>query len=749
MNKIFISCKESRIENNQSFYGCFYLGPFNESESLTIANALRRTLLSECPGLAIISVIIEDVNHEYSTLSGVRDSVLDILLNLKEIVLKKVKNPWLTYKQKGVSSAYNQVGSSFFKPVVGYLKVKGPGIVRAKDLRLPPFIQCVDPDQYIATLSENGSLNMKFVIMEGKSSIIQKANSFVDYSFVKKRRILLKTLKELMMYPSSLFKLKAGQAITYPTSFGFIKLSGKHYKSFSNRGKDAEKINGLPSGTLSAFKNASPLNIDAIFNPIKKVNYIIEVSENKIVNKNNEKYNLTNNLSTLIESGDFYKTNFPFFGTGTFFLLKNNEINLPLSEEKEDGNFRNASLALTLSEELEIERPYGEQKTATYNLIPLGSKALLTPKESLYMRQNINSEGANNKFNGLLPTKGGLLRADQKKFSQTFMQNLLEYVETYSTDELLNTSRSLHPLRKESVLHTVILEIWTNGSLHPREALSIAFSHLTKLFMNLEKTKVFNPIYKDVSSYKKCLNTNIREASSKERMSGSILSKFNILSASLPFSLPAEGRLKAGLEGELEGGLEGGIERGLESGLEGGKEVQSFGKIRRVVIEGQNIEGKSGLSVPADLNYEKLGRESSQSPILIHTHTHTNTHTHTQAEDLGSQKLGAGPSALAKVKFSSQDLTQVGFQDLPGANLKTMVQKVSNEQDRRKKLDIGTLNLNLRAYTQLKRANIKTIGDLTALSNKNLDEYYKLDKNSIKLINKSLEEFGLSLLKNN
>jgi DNA-directed RNA polymerase subunit alpha len=177
---MFISMKESRIENNKSFYGCFYLGSFDSGQSITVANALRRSLLSDCTGLAIISVKIDAVQHEYSTLPGVRDSVLDILLNFKEIVLKKGKNPFggpNGYKNKGLSSVYDKVGSTFFKPVVGYLKVKGPGIIRAKDLRLPPFIQCVDPNQYIATLAEDGVLNVKFVIMEGKSYYVQKLSS--------------------------------------------------------------------------------------------------------------------------------------------------------------------------------------------------------------------------------------------------------------------------------------------------------------------------------------------------------------------------------------------------------------------------------------------------------------------------------------------------------------------------------------------------------------------------------------------
>ena len=146
MSQFFISCKESKIENNRSFYGCFHLGPFEPSQSITIANALRRTLLSELYGLSIVSVEIEGASHEYSSLSGVKDSVLDILLNIKEIVLKK------------------PVSSIAIKPQIGYLKARGPGVIRASNLRLPPFIQCVDPDQYIATLADNGFLNMKFII---------------------------------------------------------------------------------------------------------------------------------------------------------------------------------------------------------------------------------------------------------------------------------------------------------------------------------------------------------------------------------------------------------------------------------------------------------------------------------------------------------------------------------------------------------------------------------------------------------
>lgn len=205
MKNFFLSCKEIRIEptSPKTYYGCFYLGPFENGQSLTIANALRRTLLSEISGLAITSVKINSVSHEYESLRGVRENVLDILLNLKEIVLK--------------SQRHKPLEKSHF----GHLQVRGPGTVRAADLNLPPSIECVDPDQYIATLAEDGFLNLKLKIDEG-------------------------------------------------THFIFLN----------------EQVNSLNSTSSESDKNF--LKIDAVFTPIKKVNYTIESYGAKSIEKANE-----------------------------------------------------------------------------------------------------------------------------------------------------------------------------------------------------------------------------------------------------------------------------------------------------------------------------------------------------------------------------------------------------------------------------------------------------------------------------
>jgi DNA-directed RNA polymerase subunit alpha len=155
MQNFIFSCIESRIEDNQTLYGCFKLGPFYLNQGLTIANTLRRLLLSDLEGLSIVFVRIEGVKHEYSILNGVKESVLEILTNLKQI----------QFKTTGV----------LYKPQIAYLNVQGPKIISAGDIRLPSKIECVDPTQYIATIASDGDLKIKFFICQGKRYCLQSS----------------------------------------------------------------------------------------------------------------------------------------------------------------------------------------------------------------------------------------------------------------------------------------------------------------------------------------------------------------------------------------------------------------------------------------------------------------------------------------------------------------------------------------------------------------------------------------------
>ena len=157
MAHTLLSCIDSKIINSTKFYGRFELGTWSPGQAMTIANTLRRGLLSELPGTSITFVKIIGTSHEYDTLPGIRECILDILLNLKKIILKS--------------------DFKVFSPQIGFLNVKGPGIIRSRDLKLPFFIHSIDPNQYIATLTNNSQLNIKFLIHSGKKYLIHTPSS--------------------------------------------------------------------------------------------------------------------------------------------------------------------------------------------------------------------------------------------------------------------------------------------------------------------------------------------------------------------------------------------------------------------------------------------------------------------------------------------------------------------------------------------------------------------------------------------
>lgn len=134
-------CVSSRVENSGQLYGCFKIGPFFGHQSLTFANALRRTLLADRNRCTFDAIQIYGVEHEFSSLIGVRESVIDILLNLEKLNF--------------------QITRPITKPQVAFLNFCGPGILRAQHLHLPSSLKCIVPDQYIATLEINGRLTVK------------------------------------------------------------------------------------------------------------------------------------------------------------------------------------------------------------------------------------------------------------------------------------------------------------------------------------------------------------------------------------------------------------------------------------------------------------------------------------------------------------------------------------------------------------------------------------------------------------
>jgi DNA-directed RNA polymerase subunit alpha len=132
------------LENN--YYGKFELEPLEKGFGTTLGNALRRVMLSSLPGVAITSVKIEGVLHEFQTIDGVVEDVSTIILNLKNVVLKNHSD----------------------EDKVLRLNVSKVGVITAKDIEHDADIEIVNPDQEIATLVKGGSLEMEMTIGLGK-----------------------------------------------------------------------------------------------------------------------------------------------------------------------------------------------------------------------------------------------------------------------------------------------------------------------------------------------------------------------------------------------------------------------------------------------------------------------------------------------------------------------------------------------------------------------------------------------------
>lgn len=141
-----VECVESKTEKDQSQNSRFVIEPLERGQGTTLGNALRRVLLSNLEGAAVTAVRIAGVNHEFATIPGVREDVLDILLNMKKVVLKSYSS----------------------QPQIGRLLVQGPATVTADQFDLPSEVELVDSAQYIATLSQGATLEMEFRVEQGK-----------------------------------------------------------------------------------------------------------------------------------------------------------------------------------------------------------------------------------------------------------------------------------------------------------------------------------------------------------------------------------------------------------------------------------------------------------------------------------------------------------------------------------------------------------------------------------------------------
>jgi len=140
-------------------YGVFTAEPLERGYGTTLGNSLRRILLSSIGGAAITTVKIEGVDHEFSTIDGIKEDILDIIANIKNVAVKSYSNA----------------------PVEMTLSAKGEGIVTARDIKHDNEVEIVNSNHHIATLGKGGKLNITFTVEKGVGYIMADVNESKKY----------------------------------------------------------------------------------------------------------------------------------------------------------------------------------------------------------------------------------------------------------------------------------------------------------------------------------------------------------------------------------------------------------------------------------------------------------------------------------------------------------------------------------------------------------------------------------------
>ncbi len=141
-------------KDEQSNYGCFVVEPLERGYGTTLGNALRRILLSSLPGAAITSVKFDGALHEFSSLPGVLEDTIEIILNLKAVSLKIHSN----------------------EPQTLVIDTDKAGSIRVKDINVPSDVEILNEDHHICTLEENARLYMEMTALNGRGYVPAERN---------------------------------------------------------------------------------------------------------------------------------------------------------------------------------------------------------------------------------------------------------------------------------------------------------------------------------------------------------------------------------------------------------------------------------------------------------------------------------------------------------------------------------------------------------------------------------------------
>lgn len=291
-----IGIPKIRVQKISDSHAVFTVSPLPTGYGMTLGNAFRRVLLSSLPGAAVTGVRIEGITYEYATIKGVKDSVLDIILNLKLLQLKKDSR----------------------EPAMAVLKANKEGVVLAKNITFPSDVEVLNPNQYITTLDKGGKIHMDIRIEKGVGYLpvaqMQKSDDIANiimvdafFSPVKKVRYDVEATRvgSLTSLDKLTLEIQTNGAITPEDALKFASNVLKSYFSLFNvaevsvesdfmtdvtkiTAKEKEEESKKPAQeayTPIEILGLSPRTLNALINgDIGSIEMLTRCSESKLTN---------------------------------------------------------------------------------------------------------------------------------------------------------------------------------------------------------------------------------------------------------------------------------------------------------------------------------------------------------------------------------------------------------------------------------------------------------------------------------
>ncbi len=251
-----------KIENLTDSYGRFIIEPLDRGFGTTLGNSLRRVLLSSLPGASATAIRFEGVVHEFSTITGVKEDVNEIILNIKEIV----------FKMYGSDSE------------VLRLKASGNKTVTAGDITPNINIEILNPNQKIATLSNDGKLDMEIIVAQGTGYVSAAENK-------KKDQAINYINVDSMFSPV----IKVAYSVEKASSAQFMNYEKLVMDIYTNKSTLPDEALSKSSNILIKF-----LKVFTKFSPDETESVIDQITDEE--NENNEQKKL---LEKSIEELDF------------------------------------------------------------------------------------------------------------------------------------------------------------------------------------------------------------------------------------------------------------------------------------------------------------------------------------------------------------------------------------------------------------------------------------------------------------